>query len=67
MPGRKHPDMTEGEREREYRLMQKRSYGESVSGSELGEELEEKGAAAKVEKRREQWAAEHEGRSRQDF
>ncbi|HET6405363.1 MAG TPA: hypothetical protein VFH78_12015 [Candidatus Thermoplasmatota archaeon] len=66
MPGRKNPEPTEQEREREYMLAQKRGYGESVVGDE-GKELEGKGAVGKVEQRREKWAEEQERVSQQDF
>lgn len=58
--------MTENERDREYRLAQKRGYGESVVG-ERGESLEKKGDVAEVEREREEWESQREARSRQDF
>ena len=55
MPGRKKPEPTESEREREYRLAQKRGYGETVVG-ERGASLEDKGSVAEVEREREEWS-----------
>lgn len=34
MPGRKQPEMNDNQRRREYRMMQKRGYGEEVVGDE---------------------------------
>lgn len=55
MPGRKNPNMTESERDREYRLAQKRGYGESVVG-DRGERIEGKGAVGEVEQERDEWS-----------
>ncbi len=59
MTGRKNPDMTEGERDREYWLQQKRGYGEKVVGDEA-EFLDEAGVPAEVAKERMQWKKNHE-------
>lgn len=62
MPGRKKPDVTESEREREYWLEQKRGYGEKVVG-EGGEFLDELGPKAEVARKRDAW---HEAREKND-
>lgn len=59
MPGRHNPKPTEEERRREYRLMQKRSYGDHVSGPEA-EWLDEMGAAGEVQRERDAWAQRRE-------
>lgn len=57
--GRKQPPTTEREKEREYRLQQKRGRGDSVVGDEAGF-LDEVGAPAEVAKEREAWKAKHD-------
>ncbi len=66
MPGRKNPGTSEEERDREYRMAQKRGYGESVAG-ERGESLSEAGDVGKVAREREKWAEDQERLSQQDF
>lgn len=66
MPGRKNPKEREEDRDREYRLTQKRGYGEHVVGDEA-EDLADSGPAAQVEREREKWAENKERKSRQDF
>lgn len=50
MPGRKNPEPSEPEQTREYRLMQKRSYGDSVVGEQ---KVEDRGGAGEVARQRE--------------
>ena len=52
MPGRKNPPMTESEKKREYRLMNKRGYGEG--------EIPDVGAAGEIERERRKWAEERD-------
>lgn len=66
MPGRKNPETTESERDRKYRLMQKRGYGEEVVG-ERGEGISEAGDVGKVQREREKWAEERQRLGQQDF
>lgn len=61
MPGRKNPKPTENEQEHEYHLAQRRGHGDTVVGEEA-EFLEEKGAPAEVEARREAWKKQDEQR-----
>ena len=60
MPGRKNPDVTESEKKRDYRLEQKRGYGDTVAGEEAGF-LDEMGPAAKVRHEREEWQKDRHG------
>lgn len=62
MSGRKNPDLTEAEKKRDYRRMQKRGYGETLAGEE-GSFLDEMGPAAEVARQREAWQKEAEKRS----
>ena len=66
MPGRKNPKMTDDERKREYRMMQKRGYGDTVVG-ERGADIEASGPAAEVAREREKWASERDMRSRHEL
>ena len=66
MPGRKQPKEREEDRDREYRLTQKRGYGEHVVGEEAGE-LTDNGGAARVAREREKWAEDKDRLSRQDL
>ena len=50
MPGRKQPEMNDNERRREYRMFEKRAYGEVEPHS---------GVPAEVAKEREEWARDH--------
>lgn len=59
MSGRKNPEPTEAEREREYWLQQKRGHGQKVVGDEA-ESLDAMGQPAEVAKEREQWKKSHE-------
>lgn len=59
MPGRKRREMTEAEKEWEYRQAQRRGRGDHVVG-EQAEFLEDRGDAADVRRRRERYAREHE-------
>jgi len=52
MPGRKQPETTEPEKDREYRLYSKREAGESLQG-DLGAGLDAKGAHGEVKAQRE--------------
>lgn len=61
MTGRKNPDLTEEEKEREYRLSQKRGSGERIVG-EGGESLEHQGPAAEVAHERARWEKEREAK-----
>ena len=56
---RRNPEMNEGERKREYRMMNKRGMGE-------GDEPMT-GAAGDIEREREKWAEGRERLSRQDL
>lgn len=73
MPGRKNPKPSEAERDRDYRMQQKRGSGDTVQGDEATFlDLEEQGEAGEVKRKREEWETEHEkrqigpGRSRPD-
>lgn len=66
MPGRKQPKRTESERDRLYRISEKRSHGDHVVG-ERAEDIEDKGAVAEVRRERAKWAEERERLSRRDM
>lgn len=66
MPGRKKPKEHESERDHDYVMTQKRSYGDEVVGDEA-KELDEKGAAGQVSREREEWAERRDRLRRQDF
>jgi hypothetical protein len=66
VPGRKPPRATESERDRAYRVYEKRSYGDAVAGDEAKDldELEVEGPVGDVARERAAWRARKEGGER---
>lgn len=65
MGGRKNPEPSENEKEREYYKFEKRQVGDKVVG-EGGEDLDEKGAVGEVREKRRQWHEENPNRGERD-
>ena len=65
MPGRKQPPEREEDRDREYRMAQKRGFGEDTEDAPGAEKIRD--AGSEVAREREKHAEDKERLSRQDF